>query len=168
MERKTVRRSASRGFTIIELMIVVAIVGVLATLAIPYYQKLTARARRSEMALTISKLRMQLIATYNQQGTFPIPSGLAAGTSTWNPVDPVSGTPALGLAATWNSTDPDWMNLPSMDGAVRLRYQYIVTPDGKTVTINARGNFQGVGLYSYTESWAGSDPAGLPVEFPEF
>jgi prepilin-type N-terminal cleavage/methylation domain-containing protein len=168
MERKTVRRSASRGFTIIELMIVVAIVGVLATLAIPYYQKLTARARRSEMGLTISKLRMQLIATYHSQGGFPIPSGLSPGVSTWNPADPVSGTPALGLAAAWNTTDPDWMNLPAMDGAVRLRYQYSVTADGKTVTFNAAGNFQGIGNYTYTESWSGSDPAGLPVEVPEF
>jgi carbohydrate-selective porin OprB len=80
----------------------------------------------------------------------------------------VSGTPALGLAATWNTTDPDWMNLPAMDGAVRLRYQYSVTADGKTVTFNAAGNFQGIGNYTYTESWSGSDPAGLPVEVPEF
>lgn len=161
-----VRRSASRGFTIIELMIVVSIVGVLATLAIPYYQKLTARARRSEMALTISKLRMQFISTFHSVGYFPAPTG---GTdSSWNPADPVSGSPPLGTAATWNSTDPDWANLPSMDGAVRMRYQYSVTPDGQTVTLSARGNFQGIGNYSYSESWSGSDPAGVPTEFPAF
>jgi prepilin-type N-terminal cleavage/methylation domain-containing protein len=167
MERKTVRRSASRGFTIIELMIVVAIVGVLSTLAIPYYQKLTARARRSEMGLTISKLRMQFISTYHSTGSFPFPVSDPQ-FSTWNPAHPVTGTPPLGTAATWNAADPDWANLPAMDGAVRMRYQYSVSPDGRTVTFNARGNFQGIGAYSYTESWSGSDPAGLPVEVPEF
>ena len=167
MERKTLRRSASRGFTIIELMIVVSIIGVLATLAIPYDQKFTARARRSEMELTISKLRMQFIANYHANSIFPAPA--SGGTdSSWNPADPVTGTPPLGTAAVWNTTDPDWINLPAMDGAVRMRYQYSVTPDGKTVTLTAHGNFQGVGLYTYSESWTGSDPAGQPVEFPAF
>jgi len=166
MERKTVRRSASRGFTIIELMIVVSIIGVLATLAIPYYQKFTARARRSEMNLTISKLRMQFIATYHATSAFPPPT---VGTdSSWNPADPVTGTPPLGTAAVWNATDPDWVNLPSMDGAVRMRYQYSVTNANTTVTLTAQGNFSGVGLYTYSESWTGSDPAGVPVEFPAF
>jgi prepilin-type N-terminal cleavage/methylation domain-containing protein len=166
MERNRMRRSGRRGFTIIELMIVVSIIGILSTLAIPYYQKFTARARRSEMAMTISKLRMQFIATYHAQSAFPTPRG---GTdSTWNTADPVSGTPPLGEPATWNTTDPDWANLPTMDGAVRMRYQYSVTNSGKTVTLTARGNFRGVGLYSYTESWNGSDPAGVPVEFPSF
>ena len=160
------RRSGERGFTIIELMIVVAMIGILSTLAIPYYQKFTARARRSEMAMTISKLRMQFIATYHAQSTFPAPAG---GTdSTWNPADPVTGTPPLGDAAIWNTTDPDWANLPAMDGAVRMRYQYSVTNAGKTVTLSARGNFRGVGLYSYSETWNGSDPAADPIEIPSF
>ena len=160
------RRSQQRGFTIIELMVVVSIIAVLSTLAIPYYQKFTARARRSEMAVTISKLRMQFHATYNSQGSFPAP---ASGTdSSWNPCDPVSGTPALGQAATWNTSDPDWYNLPAMDGAVRLRYQYSVTNSGKYLTLTAQGNFQGIGLYSYSESWQGSDPLAQPVEFPPF
>jgi type IV pilus assembly protein PilA len=167
MERKTARRSGNRGFTIIELMIVVSIIGVLSTLAIPYYQKFTARARRSEMQTTISKLRMQFIATYNGQSAFPLPV-TPGGVSTWNPVDPVTGTPPLGFPTAWNTSAPDWLNLPSMDGAVRLRYQYSVTPDGKILTLTAKGNFQGVGLYSYTESWQGSDPVADPVEFPMF
>jgi prepilin-type N-terminal cleavage/methylation domain-containing protein len=165
MERKRVRRG-NHGFTIIELMIVVSIIGVLSTIAIPYYQKFTARARRSEMATTISKLRMQLIATYHAQSAFPLP--LSGADSTWNPADPVTGTPPLGEAANWKTTDPDWANLPAMDGGVRGRYQYSVTNAGKTVTLTARGNFRGVGLYSYTESWNGSDPAADPVEFPAF
>jgi Tfp pilus assembly major pilin PilA len=147
-------------------MIVVSIIGVLSTLAIPYYQKFTARARRSEMATTISKLRMQLIATYQATSFFPAP---AVGTdSSWNPADPVTGSPPMGDAASWNTTDPDWVNLPSMDGAVRMRYQYSVTNARKTVTLTAQGNFKGIGKYTYSEVWNGSDPAGAPSEFPTF
>lgn len=40
--------SNSEGFTLVELMIVVAIIGVLAAVAIPNYQKFQAKARQSE------------------------------------------------------------------------------------------------------------------------
>jgi prepilin-type N-terminal cleavage/methylation domain-containing protein len=161
------RRSWNRGFTMVELMIVVALAAVLATMAIPYYQKLTARAHRAEMQGVLSKVRMQLINTYQNTGVFPAPVG---GTnSSWNPADPTTGTPAIGSAANWNSTDPDWSSLPGPDGAVRMRYQYSVTNSGATLTLTVNGSFPGVaGLYSYTETWNGSDPGGTPVEFPVF
>jgi len=160
-------RRGTRGFTIIELMIVVALASVLATIAIPYYQKLTARAHRAEMQAVISKLRMQLINTYQNNGQFPVP---VSGTdSSWNPADPVSGTPPPGQSADWKTSDPDWKDLPSMEGSVRMRYQYSVTNSGKTVTLTAAGVFPGIsGLYTYSETWNGGDPTGDPVEFPPF
>lgn len=163
----TGRRAPTRGFTIIELMVVVVILGVLSTLAIPYYQKLTARARRSEMFSAIAKVRMQLLYAYQNTGQFPAP---ASGTdSSWNPVDPTTGTPALGIAADWKANDPDWKDLPALDGGVRMRYQYSVTNSGKTLTLTAVGKFPGItSTYTYSESWNGSDPAGTPTEFPVF
>ena len=57
------KRTLQKGFTLIELMIVVAIIGILAAVALPAYQDYTVRARVSEVVLAASSCRTSITET---------------------------------------------------------------------------------------------------------
>jgi type IV pilus assembly protein PilA len=65
------RMSAQKGFTLIELMIVVAIIGILAAVALPAYQSYTIRAKVSELMLTASGARTCITEAYQANNAFP-------------------------------------------------------------------------------------------------
>jgi type IV pilus assembly protein PilA len=60
-----------QGFTLIELMIVVAIIGILAAVALPAYQDYTIRAKISEVLLAMSACRTSITEVYQTGGTPP-------------------------------------------------------------------------------------------------
>lgn len=60
-----------RGFTLIELMIVVAIIGILATVAIPAFMDYVKRSKRSEAVLQLNKLGKNAKRTYGESSSYP-------------------------------------------------------------------------------------------------
>ena len=66
-----------KGFTLIELMIVVAIIGILAAIGIPQYQNYVARAQVSEALVLASGAKTAVAEYANVKGEFPTTSALA-------------------------------------------------------------------------------------------
>jgi type IV pilus assembly protein PilA len=64
-------KKAQQGFTLIELMIVVAIVGILAALALPAYQDYTVRSKVSELAARGAEAKTSVAEFYSAKGYVP-------------------------------------------------------------------------------------------------
>ena len=65
-------KATSKGFTLIELMIVVAIIGILAAVALPAYKNYTIRAKLSEAVLVASACKNQVNEFFVMKGAWPI------------------------------------------------------------------------------------------------
>ena len=96
-----------QGFTLIELMIVVAIVGILAAIALPAYQDYTIRARVSEAAAAAGACKTSVAEYYASKSSLPGDENAAGCSGTNSPTQFVASTNvgANGVITVTLSTD---------------------------------------------------------------
>ena len=71
-------KKMQQGFTLIELMIVVAIIGILAAVALPAYQDYTVRAKVSEVVLAASSPKTTIAEIAQTNGSMPASASIAS------------------------------------------------------------------------------------------
>lgn len=75
------KKQLQKGFTLIELMIVVAIIGILAAIAIPAYQDYIARSQATEAVSLLSGAKTPVAEYFADKGVWPLVTSVAGTTS---------------------------------------------------------------------------------------
>ena len=105
-----IKRSVQQGFTLIELMIVVAIIGILAAVALPAYQDYTVRAKVTEVILAASGAKLAVAEAAQVASAMPATAALtltSQSTAMVNSVAYTSTATNVGLiTATASSKEP--------------------------------------------------------------
>ena len=110
------------GFTLIEMMIVVAIIGILSAIAIPAFQRYVYRARTTEATTFLGEIKQRQEAYRAEFGRYCAVSG-----QTWGTPTPAA-IPAGGIQVAWPG-GVGWRQLSAdPGGGVRFRYSTIAGP----------------------------------------
>ena len=110
------RLNGSQGFTLIELMIVVAIIGILAAVAIPNFMRYQAKSRQAEAKVVLGDLFSKVMLAASNQNTYQFTSTsviefVVSGTPKYSYWYSISGAPTA-LPGGSTATGPCDVNVP--------------------------------------------------------
>ncbi|MBZ0232499.1 MAG: prepilin-type N-terminal cleavage/methylation domain-containing protein [Deltaproteobacteria bacterium] len=133
-----ISRKAQRGFTLIELMIVVAIIGILAAVAIPAFMDYMKKGKRSEAELNLDSIKKSNKTNYVEKASY------VNATEAFTPAATCCGAPGSGVtkclanSAAWHGL-AGWDEL-SFEINEDHYFVYSYTGAGDTYTATARGD----------------------------
>lgn len=123
-------KAAQKGFTLIELMVVIAIIGILASIAIPSYREYVRRARATEATGALADMRIRMEQCFQDNRSYALCAAQCnapAGTSTQFAYSCTAGTPT---ATTYT--------LQAVGAGDMAAYTYRITQDNaKSSSFNA-------------------------------
>jgi type IV pilus assembly protein PilA len=167
--RNAPRHSLARGFTILEVMIVVAVLGVLAAVAVPAFVRYSRRAKTTEAVDKLAHLYRMSAAYWAADGSTRLSTAAAAARSFPastgpTPADVPAGTRVVDAPGTWSS--PTWQALNfSITDPHYFSYEYASEGSNASAAFTARalGDLDGNGVYSTFER-AGTVTPNLEVQ----
>jgi len=141
-------QQTQKGFTLIELMIVIAIVGILAAIAVPAYSKYTLKAKVTAALSLASPIKFSVVEYFNTNGDWP------------------ANNTTLGLGANDGSgiTSDTVASISVADNIITITFNSNAGSDiaGNNFTLTAPSNPQN-GVISWTCSSAGSN--GISADY---
>lgn len=124
------------AFSLIELMVVVAIIGILSSIAIPVYSDYMVRARISEGMVILDKLKQMSAEYYSSNGSFPdlAKLGITAGSYTTNNISTVAVASVAPVAPSVTTETQITVTFQSIVGAGAVAELHVISNSASAAT----------------------------------